>query len=167
MALHSWPQHFPVEQAHSLHSLRPISLSPRTFIPCSCLGIEWSKGLSSLCGSPPQAHLGCWILILHAYYSWSFAPRWLAVALDLLLYVVSLGKFVLPIFVIVSSLRASLWWLEWGKGWERPGSLWAPQRGCRILCESEPRDYILCLSYAFAFTCFTTAIYLLVEHILC
>jgi hypothetical protein len=36
-----------------------------------------------------------------------------------------------------------------------------------ILCEFEPRDKILCLSCAPAFTCLSTAIYLLVEHIVC
>jgi hypothetical protein len=104
------------------------------------LGIGWRKDSSSLCNSPSQAHLGCWIFILHAYYSWSFAPRQLEVALELPLYVVSLGKFVLPFFVIVSSSNSSLWSLEWGKGWEKPGSLWTPQWGHRILCESKSRD---------------------------
>jgi hypothetical protein len=66
MALKTWPHHFPVEQAHILYSQRPISLSPRVFIPSSCLGIEWSKDLSSLCDSPSQARLSCWIFILHA-----------------------------------------------------------------------------------------------------
>jgi hypothetical protein len=39
------------------------------------------------------------------YYSWSLAPIWLEVALEISLGVVSLGKFVLPIFMIVSSSR--------------------------------------------------------------
>jgi hypothetical protein len=109
MALLSWPHHFHAEQAHTLHSQRPNSLSPRAFIPSSCLGIEWSNNSSSLCDSPPQARLVCWIFILHAFYSWSFAPRWLEISLKLLLCVVSIGKFVLPIFVIVSISRTSLW----------------------------------------------------------
>jgi hypothetical protein len=88
----AWPLHFPVEQAHILYSQRSISLSPRAFIPCSCLGIEWSKDSSSLCDSPPQACLGCWIFILHTCYSWSVAPRWLEVPLELPLGVVSRGK---------------------------------------------------------------------------
>jgi hypothetical protein len=75
MALSSWPLLSPVEQAHFLHSKRQNSLSPRASIPSSCLGIEWSKDSSSLCDSPPQARLSCWIFILHAYYSWSIAPR--------------------------------------------------------------------------------------------
>jgi hypothetical protein len=82
-ALPSWPLHFPVEQAHIIHSKRPNSLSPRASIPNSCLGIEWSKDSSSMCDSPPQAHLGYWIFILCAYYSWSLTPRWLEVALEL------------------------------------------------------------------------------------
>jgi hypothetical protein len=87
-----WPLQFPVEQSHFLHSQSPISLSPRAFIPSSYLGIEWSKDSSSLCDSPPEAHLGCWIFILHAYYSWSLAPRRLEVALELPLGVVSHDK---------------------------------------------------------------------------
>jgi hypothetical protein len=133
-ALLSWPLHFPVEQALILNSKRPNSLSPRAFILSSCLGIEWSKDLSSLCDSPHQAHLGYWIFILHAYYSWSIGPKWLEVALELPLCVVSLEKFVLPIFMVVSGSRLSWWLLERGKGWERPGSLWTPQQGHRILC---------------------------------
>jgi hypothetical protein len=74
MALLSWTLRFTIEQAHFPHPQRPNSLSPRVFIPSSCLGIEWSKDSFFLCDSPPQAHLGCWIFILHAYYSWSFAP---------------------------------------------------------------------------------------------
>jgi hypothetical protein len=69
------------------------------------LGFEWSKDSSFLCDSPPQAFLGSWIFTLHAYYYCSFAPRWLDIALELPLCVVSLEKFVLPIFVIVSSSR--------------------------------------------------------------
>jgi hypothetical protein len=88
----AWSLHFPVEQAHILYSQRPISLSPRAFIPCSCLGIEWSKDSSSLCDSPPQACLGCWIFILHTCYFWSVAPRWLEVPLELPLGVVSREK---------------------------------------------------------------------------
>jgi hypothetical protein len=53
--------------------------------------------------------------ILHTYYSWSFAPRRLEVALELPLCVVNLGKFVLPFFVIVSSSRVSWYLLERGK----------------------------------------------------
>jgi hypothetical protein len=71
----AWPLHFSVEQAHILYSQRPISLSPRAFIPSSYLEIEWSKDSTSLCDSPPQAHLDGWIFILHTYYSWSIAPR--------------------------------------------------------------------------------------------
>jgi hypothetical protein len=96
-SLLSWPLHFTVEKALILHLKRPNLLSLRAFIPNSCLGIEWSKDLSSLCDSPPQAHLGCWIFILHAYYSWSFAPRRLEVTLELPLCVVSLVKFLLPL----------------------------------------------------------------------
>jgi hypothetical protein len=48
--------------------------------------------LSSLCDSPPQARLGCWIFILHAYYSWNLAPKRLEVALELPLGVVSHEK---------------------------------------------------------------------------
>jgi hypothetical protein len=92
MALKSWPLQFPVEQTHFLHSQRPISLSPRVFIPSSCLGIEWSKDSSSLRDSPPRAHLVCWIFILHAYYFFSLTPRWLEVVLELPLGVVSHGK---------------------------------------------------------------------------
>jgi hypothetical protein len=134
-AFYSWPLHSPVEKAQSLHSKRSKSLFPRAFIL-----VEWSKDSSSLCDSPLQARLDCWIFILCAYYSWSFAPRWLEVALELPLGVVSLGKFVLPIFVIVSSSRVSWWLFERVKVWERSGSLWTPQRERRILCESEPRD---------------------------
>jgi hypothetical protein len=65
----AWTLYFPVKQAHILYSKSSISLSPRAFIPSSYLGIEWSKDLSSLCDSPPQARLGCWIFILHACYS--------------------------------------------------------------------------------------------------
>jgi hypothetical protein len=85
----AWPLHFPVEQAHILYSKRPISLSPKSFILSSCLWIEWSKDLSSLCDSPPQVRLACWIFILQACYSWSVAPRRLEVALMLPLSVVS------------------------------------------------------------------------------
>jgi hypothetical protein len=133
MALHPWPLHFPVEQAHILHSKGPNSLSHRASIPSSCLGIEWSEDLSFLYDSPPQACLGYWIFILSAYYSWSLAPRWFEVALEVPLCVVSLGKFVLPIVVIVSSSRSSWWPLERGKGWEGPDSLWTPQRGRMIV----------------------------------
>jgi hypothetical protein len=45
--------------------------------------------------------------MLHAFYSWSFAPRRLEVALELPLCVVRLGKFVFP-FVIVSISRFNL-----------------------------------------------------------
>jgi hypothetical protein len=140
MALNSWQLYSPVEKAHSLHSKRHKSLFSRAFISSSCLGFEWSKDSSFLCDSPPQTHLGCWIFILCAYYSCSFAPRRLDAALELPLGVVSIEKFVLPIFVIVSSSMVSWWLLERGKGWERLSSLWTPQRGRRILCESEPRD---------------------------
>jgi hypothetical protein len=140
MALHSWSLLFPLEQAHILYSKRPNPLSPRASIPSSCLWIEWSKNLSFLCDSLPQAHLGCWIFILHAYYSWSLPPRLLEVALEISLCVVSLGKLVLPIVVIVSSSRSSWWPLERGKCWERSGFLWTPQRGCMILCGFEIRD---------------------------
>jgi hypothetical protein len=139
-ALYSWLSKFPVERLHPLHSKSLNSLSPRVFIPSSWLGIEWSKDSRSLCDSPPQACLGCWIFFLRAYYSWSFAPRWLDVALELPLGVLSLGKFVLPFFVIVSSSRVSWWLLESGKGSKRPGSLWTTKRGRSIPCESEPRD---------------------------
>jgi hypothetical protein len=135
-----WPLHFSIEHAHILHSKRPNSLSLRASIPSSCLGNDWSKDSSSLCDSPRQGHLGYWIFILRAYYSWSLAPRWLEIALELPLCMVSLGKFVLPIVVIVSSSRSSWWPLERGKGWERPDSLWTPQRGHRILCGSDPWD---------------------------
>jgi hypothetical protein len=91
-ALLPWILHFAVEQAHILHSQRSNSLSPRAFIPSSYLGIEWRKDLSSLCDSPHQAHLGYWIFILHTYYAWSLAPRWLEVALELPFVVVSHGK---------------------------------------------------------------------------
>jgi hypothetical protein len=97
MDFYSWPLHFSIKQAHILYSKRLNSLSPRASIRSSCLGIEWSNDSSSLCDSLPQAHLGCWIFILHAYYSWSLPPRWLEVALELPLGVVSLGRFVLPI----------------------------------------------------------------------
>jgi hypothetical protein len=122
-ALLSWSLYFPIEQALILKSKRPNSLSSRAFILSSCLGIEWSKDLSSLCDSPPQAHLDCWIFILYAYHSWSLAPRLLEVAPELPLCVVRLEKFVLPIFVIVSSSRLSWWLLERGKSWERFSSL--------------------------------------------
>jgi hypothetical protein len=88
----NWPLQFPVKQAHFLHSQRSISLFTRAFISSSCLEIEWSKNLSSLCDSPPQAHLDWWIFILHAYYSLSIAPRRLEVALELMLSMVSRGK---------------------------------------------------------------------------
>jgi hypothetical protein len=83
------------------------------------LEIEWSNDSSSLCDSPSQARLGCWIFILHNYYSWSITAKWLEIALKLLFYMVSLEKFVLPLFVIMSISRSSLWLLEWGKSWER------------------------------------------------
>jgi hypothetical protein len=133
-AFYCWISSFPSSPKAKNHT--PLELSFQVLD----LGIEWSKGSSSLCDSPSQARFGCWIFILHAYYSWSFAPRWLEVSLELPLCAVSLGRFVLPFFVIVSSSSSSLWPLEWGKGWEKPGSLWTPQRGCRILCEFEPRD---------------------------
>jgi hypothetical protein len=138
--LSSWQTHFPIERVHPLHSKSLNSLLPRASIQSSLLGLEWSKDSRSLFDSPPQACLGCWIFILHTFYSWSFAPRWLEVALELPLGVVSLGKFVLPFFVIVSSSMVSWWLLERGKGWEIPGSLWTPQRARMILCESKPRD---------------------------
>jgi hypothetical protein len=94
-ALLSWLLHFPIEQALILNSKRSNSLSPRAFIPSFCVEIEWSKDLSSLCDSPPQTRLGCWIFILRAYYSWRFAPRRLEVSLELLLCVVIFEKFVL------------------------------------------------------------------------
>jgi hypothetical protein len=138
--LFSWQIHFHVERVHPLHSKRLNSLSPIVFIPSSWLGIEWSKDSRSLHDSPPQAYVGCWIFILHAYYFWSFAPRRLEVVLELPLGVVSLEKFILPFFVIVSSSRVSWWLLEREKGWERHGSLWTPQREHVILCKSEPQD---------------------------
>jgi hypothetical protein len=58
------------------------------------------QGFKSLCDSSTRACLGCRNFILHACYSWSLAPRWLEVALELPLNVVNQGKFVLPIFVI-------------------------------------------------------------------
>jgi hypothetical protein len=73
------------------------------------LGIEWSQDLSFVCESHLQACLGYWIFILHGFYSWSVAPRWLKVALKLPLCVVSIGKFVLPIVFIVSSSRFDLY----------------------------------------------------------
>jgi hypothetical protein len=92
MALKTWPLYFLVEQAHILYFQRPISLSPRAFIPSSCLRIEWSKDLSLLCDSAPQARVGCWIFILRTCYSCSVAPRWLEISLELPLGVVSCGK---------------------------------------------------------------------------
>jgi hypothetical protein len=61
------------------------------------LGIEWSQDPSFVCESHLHACLGTWIFICYACYYWSFAPRRLEVALELLLCVVSLGKFVLPL----------------------------------------------------------------------
>jgi hypothetical protein len=81
MALFSWQTHFPVERVHPLYSKSLNSLSPRPFIPNSWLGIEWSKDSRSLRDSPPHACLGYWIFIIHTYYSWSFTPRWLEVAI--------------------------------------------------------------------------------------
>jgi hypothetical protein len=46
------------------------------------LGIEWSQYPSFMCEYNLQARLGTWIFILHAFYSWSFAPRQLEVALS-------------------------------------------------------------------------------------
>jgi hypothetical protein len=109
------------------------------------LGIEWSQDLSFMCESHLQAYLDTWIFILHAFYSWSFAPRQLEIALELPLCVVSLGKFVLPLCDSEQLKVRSLWSLEWGKGGERSDSLWAPQRGHMILCEFESQDKILCL----------------------
>jgi hypothetical protein len=60
-----------------------------------------------VCKTHFQACLDCRIFILHAFYSWNFAPRRLEVALELPLYMMSLEKFVLP-FVIVSSSRFDL-----------------------------------------------------------
>jgi hypothetical protein len=133
MALSSWLSKFPVERVHPLHSKSLNSHSPRAFIPSSWLGFEWSKD-----SSPCVIHHNYWIFILHTSYSWSVAPRRLEVAREPPLGVVSLEKFVLPFFVIVSSSRVSWWLLERGKGWERPSFLWAPQWGRRIHCESKP-----------------------------
>jgi hypothetical protein len=47
------------------------------------LEIEWSQDPSFVCEYHLQAHLGTWIFILHAFYSWSFAHKWLEVALEL------------------------------------------------------------------------------------
>jgi hypothetical protein len=127
------------------------------------LGIEWSQDPSFMCESHIQACLGYWIFILHACYSWSFAPRWLEVALELSLCVMSLGKFVLPL-CDSEQLKVWSWWsLEWGKGWERPDSLWAPQWGRNILYESEPRDKISCLLCPCIYFLYRWSIYLLVE----
>jgi hypothetical protein len=82
MTLHAWLLNFSIEHAHTLHSKRSNSLPPRASIPSSYLGIAWSKGSSSLCDSPLQACLGYWIFVIHTYYSWSVAPRWLEVALE-------------------------------------------------------------------------------------
>jgi hypothetical protein len=128
-ALQSWPLQFPVEQAHFLHSQRSISLSPRAFIASSCLGIEWSKDLSSLSDSPLQAHLGCWIFILHAYYFWSHAPRQLEVALELPLGVVSHGKVCEGPLCLRKGKKQEL--VKWGKQlkeiWLGVGSWWVTQ----------------------------------------
>jgi hypothetical protein len=129
MALFSWLSNFSIERVHPLHSKSLNSLSPRVFIPSSCLGIEWSKDSRSLCDSRPQACLGYWIFILHAYYSWSVTPRWLEVVLKLPLGMVSLGKFVLPFFVIVNSSRVSWWLLDRERVERNP-----------ILCESLNED---------------------------
>jgi hypothetical protein len=128
-AKRAWPLHFPVEQAHILYSQRPISLSFRTFIPSSCLGIEWSKDLSSLCDSPPQARLDCWIFILHACYSWSIAPRWSEVALELPLGVVSCGKICEGLLCLRKGKKQEI--VKWGKRLKETrvvvGSWWATQ----------------------------------------
>jgi hypothetical protein len=93
-------------KAHMLHLQRPKTPPLEISLQVLDLGIEWSKDSSFVCDSPPQACLDSWIFILHTYYSWSCAPRWLEVALELPLCVMSLGEFVLPIFVIVSSSRS-------------------------------------------------------------
>jgi hypothetical protein len=152
MALLSWLLHFAVKQAQILHSQMPNSLFPRVFIPSYCLGIEWRKDSRSLCYSPSEPCLDCWIFILHTYYSWSFTSKRLEVAIEPPLGVMSLEKFVLSIFVIVISSMVFWWLLKRENCWERPGSLWTPQRGRKILCGSEPRDKIVCLSCAPAFT---------------
>jgi hypothetical protein len=139
-ALSSWLPHFFVERVYPLHSKSLNSLLPRASIQSSLLGIEWSKDSRSLCDSPPQTCLSCWIFIFHASYFWSFAPKWLEVVLELPLGVMSLGKFVLSFFVIVSSSRVSWWLLERGNGWERSSFLWTHQRGRRILCEFKLHD---------------------------
>jgi hypothetical protein len=106
MGLLSWPNEILVLKAHSLHSKGLSHSILEHSLQVLDLGFEWSKDSTSVCDSPPQACHGCWIFILHTYYSWSYAPRRLEVALKLPLYVVSLGKFVLPFVVIVGSSRS-------------------------------------------------------------
>jgi hypothetical protein len=130
------------------------------------LGMEWSQDPNFVCECHLQAHIDTWILILYACYYWSFAPRRLEIALELPLCVVSLEKFILPLYDSEQLKVWFLWSLEWGKGWERPNSLWAHRWGRKILCESEPRDKILCLlSLCVCLLC-CCYIYLLVEPIL-
>jgi hypothetical protein len=97
MARISLPDEIPVLKAHFLHFKCLLHLIIEHSLQVLDLEFEWRKDSSFLCDSPPQAHLGSWTFILHDYYSWSFSPRWLEVALELPLCVVSLGKFVLPI----------------------------------------------------------------------
>jgi hypothetical protein len=107
MTLLSWPNKILVLKAYFLHSKGLIHSILEHPLQVLNLGFEWSKDSTSLCDSPPQGHLGSWIFILHTCYYWNIAPRRLKVALELPLCVVSLEKFVLPIFVTVSSSRSA------------------------------------------------------------
>jgi hypothetical protein len=131
MARIFWHVNFTVLQAHFLQSKGLKCSILEHPLHVLDLGFEWRKDSSFLCDSPPQARLGSWIFILHAFYSWSYAPRWLEVALELPLYVVSLGIFVLPIFVIVISSRS-----VFVTTWERKGL-----RETRLSVSSSMRMY--------------------------
>jgi hypothetical protein len=102
----------------SFSSKGPTHLTLELSLHVLDLGIEWSKDSSFVRESHLQACLVTWIFILHAYYSWSFTPRRLEVALELLFCVVSIGMFVLPHCDSEQLKVWSLWSLEWGKCWE-------------------------------------------------
>jgi hypothetical protein len=82
MARISSPVNFTVLWAHFLHSKGLKHSTLEHPLQVLDLGFEWSKDSSFLCDSPPQAHLGSWIFIIHFFYSWSCAPRWLEGALE-------------------------------------------------------------------------------------